>query len=283
MSGISRRGFLRAALNTILGGAIGITGVLKYIDFETTWFKLNRRRISIQGLPKVFNGIKLIHLSDFHFGDPITQDRVRDVVRMVNEQSPDLILITGDFIDSHTEEGLISGYFSILNGLKARLGLFAVLGNHDHWRNAPLVRQMLHESSIEGLYNQTVRINLGGEHLNLCGLDSYMEGLTDLGAVLSGLPDEETGILLVHEPDYADISAVTGRFSLQLSGHSHGGQIYIPLVGPPVTPEFGEKYPRGLYQIGSMYLYTTSGIGMVRPFVRFNCRPEVAEITLLTG
>ena len=280
MAGISRRGFIRAARNMILGGALGTLGGWKYIDFEATWFMLNQRVLKITNLPEAFDGLKLIHLSDLHLGEPINLERLDHIVSLVNEQSPDLILFTGDFIDAHTEPDLIPDYFASLSRMLSRLGSFAVLGNHDHWVDAPLVRSMLAESGIMELDNKAHPISLGGEHLYLCGLDSHMEGLTDLEAVLAGLPDGETGILLVHEPDFGEISAATGRFSLQLSGHSHGGQIYIPYLGPPVTPEHGQKYPRGLYQVGSMQLYTTSGVGMIPPYVRFNCRPEVAEFTL---
>jgi len=120
----------------------------------------------------------------------------------------------------------------------------------------------------------------GTDLLHLCGLDDYMESKHDLAAVTDQLKTEDCAILLVHEPDFADISAPTQRFSLQLSGHSHGGQIDLPGFGKPVLPRHARKYPRGLYQVGEMWLYTSTGIGMVPPRVRFNCRPEVVQFTL---
>jgi uncharacterized protein len=86
--------------------------------------------------------------------------------------------------------------------------------------------------------------------------------------------------LLAHEPDYADISAATGRFDLQISGHSHGGQVIIPFIGPLVVPAYGEKYPLGQYQVGNMIQYTNRGVGTINPAVRFNCRPEITIFTL---
>ncbi|MBZ0286049.1 MAG: metallophosphoesterase, partial [Anaerolineae bacterium] len=87
---------------------------------------------------------------------------------------------------------------------------------------------------------------------------------------------------LAHEPDYADISAATGRFDLQISGHSHGGQVVIPFIGPPVVPPYSKKYPLGRYQVGTMIQYTNRGVGMISPAVRFNCRPEITVFTLRT-
>jgi len=98
--------------------------------------------------------------------------------------------------------------------------------------------------------------------------------------VLALLPDEGCAILLAHEPDYADISAPTGRFDLQLSGHSHGGQVILPFIGPPILPSYSHKYPVGQYQVGSMIQYTNRGLGTVAPMVRFNCRPEITVFTL---
>ena len=98
--------------------------------------------------------------------------------------------------------------------------------------------------------------------------------------MLARLPRTGAALLLAHEPDFADITPPPGRFDLQLSGHSHGGQVVIPFLGPPTLPEIGEKYPSGRYQVGGMIQYTNRGVGMVRPHVRLNCRPEITLLTL---
>ena len=116
--------------------------------------------------------------------------------------------------------------------------------------------------------------------LHIAGVDSLWYDKADLNPVLQQLPEEGAALLLAHEPDFADISAKTGRFDLQLSGHSHGGQIILPLVGPPWLPRHGRNYPLGQYQVGDMIQYTNRGIGMVIPTVRFNCRPEISVFTL---
>ncbi|HVO42428.1 MAG TPA: hypothetical protein VMT34_07385, partial [Aggregatilineales bacterium] len=102
-----------------------------------------------------------------------------------------------------------------------------------------------------------------------------------LPAVLAQLPGEAAAVLLVHEPDFADVSAATGRFDLQLSGHSHGGQVIPPFFKrPPVLPLLGKKYPIGVYRVDGMVQYTNRGLGMLRPYIRVNCRPEITMLTL---
>ncbi|MEW5940331.1 MAG: metallophosphoesterase, partial [Chloroflexota bacterium] len=119
--------------------------------------------------------------------------------------------------------------------------------------------------------------------LHICGVDSVYDGHDDLDQALSQLPPDASAILLCHEPDFADTSAATGRFDLQISGHSHGGQVIIPFHGPIKTPKHGHKYPLSLYRVGEMFQYTNRGVGMLFPYVRFNCRPEITVFTLEPG
>ena len=277
---LTRRGFLKLAGGAALSAALATIGLLEYMGIETIWFKTNHLELSMTELPPTFDNFVLVHISDLHINSWITPARFAEVVDMVNQQQPDLIAITGDFIDVRTAPDQIPAIIEQLSRLKAKEGVVAVLGNHDHWNDAGLVRQILESSGVKELPNQVEKVNRNRDWLYVCGLDDHRESKDDLDAVLQALPAGEFAILLVHEPDFADISSETGRFALQLSGHSHGGQVYIPLYGPPVTPKLARKYPRGLYDVGGMQLYTTSGIGMVPPFVRFNCRPEVAVITL---
>ena len=101
-----------------------------------------------------------------------------------------------------------------------------------------------------------------------------------LDQVLDKLTDDSPAILLAHEPDFADISSKTGRFAMQVSGHSHGGQVIVPFHGPLVLPYLGQKYPKGLYRLGQMVQYTNRGVGMIYPYVRFNCPPEITLFVL---
>ena len=191
----------------------------------------------------------------------------------------DLIVITGDFVTDlfhRTPTDLTTN----LSKLKAKDGVFAVMGNHDYWSNIKTIRQILASSGIIELKNKVHTLQRGPASLHIAGVDDYWENRARLHDVLAQLSPDGAAILLAHEPDFAVISAESGRFDLQLSGHTHGGQVVLPGIGPLVLPMYGRKYPLGLYQVGEMLLYTNRGLGTARPQIRFNCRPEIAMLTL---
>jgi predicted MPP superfamily phosphohydrolase len=157
-----------------------------------------------------------------------------------------------------------------------------VLGNHDYWTDADAVRAALLACGIQNLSNDVFTLSKGGEQLHIAGVDDTWEKHDRLDLVLEKLPPSGAAVLLAHEPDFADRSAETGRFDLQLSGHSHGGQVVLPFFGPPILPHLGRKYPTGLFQVKDMFQYTNRGVGMIAPYVRFNCRPEITVFTLET-
>jgi predicted MPP superfamily phosphohydrolase len=211
-------------------------------------------------------------------------EHLQDIVNIVVDQKPDLVLFTGDFVigrvyNAHTEQS-VCDLVTVLTPLAALIPSYAVLGNHDYWTNSEVVRQMLHECNILDLTNKVFTLSRGAEKLHLCGVDDVWEGDVRLEHVLAQAGDDGAAILMAHEPDYADVSALTGRFDLQVSGHSHGGQVVLPFVGPPILPHLGRKYPSGLYRVGDMYQYTSRGVGMGRIPIRFNCPPEITVFTL---
>lgn len=130
------------------------------------------------------------------------------------------------------------------------------------------------------LVNSIHTLERGAARFHLAGIDDMYRGRPDLNKVLHAFPPGECAMLLVHEPDFADTSAETGRFDLQISGHSHGDQVVLPLAGPLILPRYGEKYFSGLYRVGEMLQYTNRGVGTSIPPVRFNCRPEITIFTL---
>jgi len=251
---------------------------------EPKEFTVERIRIQLRRLPKGFTGFRIVQISDLHMGGWLNHDRLQHVADLVASQSPDAIIITGDFLKGNsftpTAKQGIKDLTSVLGPLAAVFPTFAVLGNHDYYTNPDAIRQMLWSCGITDLTNTVFKITRAGQSLNLCGVDDVRHGDVRLHDVLAQLDENSSAILLVHEPDFADISAATDRFDLQISGHSHGGQIVLPFYGPLVLPVSGRKYPSGLYRVGNMWQYTNRGVGMDQLALRINCPPEITVFIL---
>lgn len=259
---------------------MGVGGFAYAHDIETAWVEIVRLSLELPRLAPAFDGYRLVQISDIHLGTGMTPARLHYCVDLVNAEQPDAVVITGDFVTSNPVAAAAPALREALIRLQPRDLTAAVLGNHDHWTDATAIRHMLRAANVLDVSNGLFTLRRGAAALHLAGLDDYWEGLARLDDVLAQLPDDGAAILLEHEPDYADISSATGRFDLQLSGHSHGGQVIIPFRGPLVLPTYGQKYPLGRYQVGTMIQYTNRGLGTVRPAVRFNCRPEITVFTL---
>lgn len=279
MPQVTRRSFLRTALELTLGAtALGVGGLAYSTRVEPDWIDLARVRLTLRRVSRAFHGYRLVQISDIHI-DSWMRERLPGVVQLINDQHPDMVAITGDFVTNRPRryaEDLVGA----LTPLRARDGVVAVLGNHDHWSGASTVRKIIKDSGIVEIGNDVRTVRRGAASLHVAGVDDYMVGADRLDRVLERLPADGAAILLVHEPDFADISAASGRFDLQISGHSHGGQIRLPLLGAPYLPHYGRKYPLGLYRIGGMLHYTNRGVGMLGPHIRLNCRPEITVFTL---
>jgi predicted MPP superfamily phosphohydrolase len=241
--------------------------------------EITRLDIPLPRLGKAFQGYKIIQISDLHIGTWLNRTRLEGVVEMVNREAPDLVAITGDFV-THDPELFEEDLVSALSLLEPKDYSVAILGNHDHWTDPYLVRKILRQSGIHDLSNCMMTIQRGEDSLHIAGVDDMEEELDDLDAVLKQIPNEGSAILLAHEPDFAKESASIGRFDLQLSGHTHGGQVILPLIGPPVLPPLGRKYPKGFYRVKDMLLYTNRGVGTASLRLRINCPPEIAVFTL---
>jgi len=246
--------------------------------------KVETVAINIQRLPAAFSGFRLAQISDIHMGGWMNVDRFQQVANLVMAQKPDVLLITGDFLKGHrfteaAKQGL-TDLKKVLRPLAAVIPSFAVLGNHDYYTNPKAIREMLRQCKITDLTNAVFTLKREGGNLHLCGVDDIRHGDVRLEDVTSQLGDGGVAILLVHEPDFADISAATGKFDLEISGHSHGGQIVIPFFGPPVLPLSGQKYPSGMYKVGNMLQYTSRGVGTDRLAIRINCPPEIPIFVL---
>jgi predicted MPP superfamily phosphohydrolase len=269
----------------MLTGMAASAGGLGYIaQVEPAWLDITRVSLKLPRLGSAFAGLRIVQISDIHYGHWMTVERFQKVIECILEQHPDVIAITGDFLHGYRWEAvhprLLAELAEAFRPLAKACLTVGVLGNHDHWTDASAVRAMLEEVGIVDLSNTTHTLRRGGDLLHLAGVDDVWEEHDRLEDVLAQLPEDGAAILLAHEPDFADESAAAGRFDLQISGHSHGGQVVLPFIGPPVTPYLAHKYPNGLYRVGEMLLYTNRGVGMGDVLVRFNCRPEVTVFTL---
>jgi len=292
---IHRRGFFKIVGATTAGILLAGGGATVYtFRVEPGWIDVVQQALNLPRLGAEFAGYRIVQVSDFHADDSwhgnIWMDRARvsEVVQVVNEQLADAVVITGDFvtrIQKQTPETLAP-----LKDLKARDGVYAILGNHDHWSDPQFIRGLLRQYGIHDLSDSSHTLRRGKAQLHLVGLDDLWpmnnsiapiwSHQARLQQVLSEVPTEGCAVLLVHEPDFAEVAAATGRIDLQLSGHTHGGQIQVPLYGPLEVPPLGGRYPSGLYQVEKMVHYTNRGVGMVSPHVRFNCRPEISVFSI---
>jgi len=271
--------FLRSVVQTPAGiKALSISRYL-YRPNPLDWVDTNHITIPISGLPRQFDGYRLVQISDFHLGTWLTRNYLLDAVKQVNEQIPDLIAITGDFV-TYQPERFMDDLSAGVSRLSARDGIVAILGNHDHWTNPELICKCLERSGVSVLANRIFSVQRDTEFFYVAGLDDMIVEKDDMSMILSELPVEKKAILLAHEPDYAEISSKTSRFALQLSGHAHGGQIILPSIGPLYLPHFARKYPTGLYNVDGMLLYSNSGLGTAELQFRINSRPEIAVFTL---
>jgi predicted MPP superfamily phosphohydrolase len=260
--------------------ALIILGGLGYARIiEPGWETVTELALTLPRLPSAFHGYRIVQISDIHIGTWMNRRRLAKVIDTVNQLNPDLVVITGDFVYYDKEENA-EELISPLSGIDAKDGTLAILGNHDYWANPGMVREIIKASGILDLSNAVQTFERGNTLFHIAGVDDYWERKDRLDLVLDALPREGAAILLAHEPDYADFSANTKRFDLQLSGHSHGGQVILPFLGPPILPLYGRKYPMGLYQVRNMLQYTNRGIGVIPPAIRFNCRPEITALTI---
>lgn len=238
--------------------------------------------IQLSKLPSDFDNFRIVQISDFHFGSWFDKSALLHVVEVVNLLEPDLIAITGDFI-SYNPSVHAQTLMNALSQLHAEEAIVAVLGNHDYYHDPDLIREILWKSNIHVLSNQVYTLQKNSSRLNIAGIDDHLAQKDNLDLIIEQIPNGIANILLAHEPDFADISAQTGKFDLQLSGHSHGGQIRLPYVGSIYLPPLGRKYPSGIYNINRMTLYTNRGLGASWLRYRHNCPPEISVFTLLAG
>jgi predicted MPP superfamily phosphohydrolase len=274
-----RQFFLRAAAV----GTLALAG--DSLLLEPNRPRIVRRDFFLPRWPQELNRFTIALLSDFHYDPYFSVHPLHATIPLVNGLHPDLIVLTGDFV-SVPEFGeekkaafAAEPCASLLRQMTAPLGLWAVLGNHDDNTDPQHVTRALEAENIRVLANQSVAIERGSGRFWLAGVNDVIGGTADLAATLRNVPRDEAIVLLAHEPDFAD-EACRFPIDLQLSGHSHGGQVRLPFLPPLYLPEMARKYVLGTYQVGPLPLYTNAGLGTVTVPVRLNCPPEITLLTL---
>ncbi|MEA3459468.1 MAG: metallophosphoesterase [Chloroflexota bacterium] len=284
----------KALLLSIVGLSALIIGVVFYaVRIEPNRIEIERVDVPIAHLPPALEGLTIVQLSDIHLGPWVGQGNVRRAVQLANSLHPDLVVLTGDFVYRSADYAVPCA--QELSRLQSRYGIYAVLGNHDLWEGADEVAENLRRVGIEVLRDGRVAIGVKGARLWLLGVDDpgygftkgwrrdelesvWEGGLPWLRRTLRALPPDEVKVLLLHNPDFARV--LPKGVDLVLSGHSHGGQVRLPFLGPLFTGVRREN-ASGLRREGNAWLYVNRGIGVIFPPVRFLCRPEITLLRLM--
>jgi predicted MPP superfamily phosphohydrolase len=244
-------------------------------------FKLTveHQQIHLQRLPPEFDGFRIVQLSDIHHSSFTSREQIERAVATANRLQPDIIALTGDYVSK--ERGYAAPCAELLGNLRARRGVYAVLGNHDHWTDAALITDLFRAEGITVLVNQGMRFEKNGSAFWLAGVDDTMVGLEDLPLALAGSSAAEFKLLLAHNPIILRRAARAG-VDLVLSGHTHGGQVSLR-AERNVTDRPRRRILKGLAHDGETQIYVTRGLGTVVLPVRFGCPPEVSLLELRSG
>lgn len=222
--------------------------------------------------------LKLAQLSDLHVVRPVGARRVAAAVELVNAWEPDIVVLTGDYVTGSAESIALAA--PLLAQLRAPLGVYACLGNHDLWADRLAVTRGLEQAGVRVLVNEGLALERERAAIYLAGLDSGMAGRPDLAAALEDHDGRMFVALLFHEPDLGHDMVAGGRVWLQLAGHSHGGQVRVPGRGALILPPYAQRYDQGLYPVGSGWIYVNRGLGTTFIPLRLNCPPEVTLLDL---
>lgn len=299
---LSRRRFLRQA-GAFGTGALAISIGLDAAasNFTTTDLAKERVILKLPALPKPFSGYKIAFLTDPHIGPWVASDFAEHAVDEIMTENPDLILLGGDFVwvpddddwrawgivrneklasasRTHAADITFSEVGRILSRLKAKDGVYAVLGNHDNWVGPRLCREYLLRDGFRLLDNEQTLIKREDSRITIVGTDDYMTGIPKLPTIENS---DSLNVLLTHNPDAASWALRKDYpFHLSLSGHTHGGQIHGRIFGAPTYNVEDLRFKSGLASVDERYIYTSRGLGVVEVPYRINCRPEVTIITL---
>ena len=272
----TRRRVLQIGFGAAAVAAVG--GVVDAMIVEPKWIDVSRTDVAIRDLPPAWEGATVAVLADTHFGPLVELEYADEIAAILAREDPDVLAIVGD---------LVSRSRVLTDDLRDRLAAFgakqlrcAVLGNHDYSFGADAVSKILSNAGFTVLMNAAVQPKRDGRALCFAGVEDLWRGRPDAEAALSGVGPDTPRVLLCHNPDYADRLPTDIRVDLMLSGHTHGGQVNLPLLGRLKLPVRNRRYTSGLALGPRCPVYTSRGLGMVGMAIRFNCRPELPILTL---
>jgi hypothetical protein len=243
--------------------------------------KVTRNTVRVAGLPREFEGLQVCLVSDLHLGLHASAAEVRARLKALTGLHPDLMLFLGDYASGAPRFEQPAA--AIIAEQKAPLGVYAVLGNHDRWVGEEYALRTLRRAGVRVLVNQSIALKRGGGVLYLAGVDDPYTGAADLDAALAAVPRGACVILMAHAPEIVD-QARARRVALVVAGHTHGGQIVLPIIGAPaIRSIYARGQAHGLFCQGATALFVTRGVGEIFPYVRFNCPREIAMLRLAAG
>jgi len=266
----SRRDFLKGAAAAAAGAAAVTPSVA-----SSEAVRVEQVEVRVRGLNPAHDGLRVAHLSDLHVGSLTPAECIRTAVAEANRLRADAVVMTGDYLTR--ERAGVGLMRELLAGIEAPT--FATLGNHDRWVDARGAAAALEHLGYAVLENENTTVSLRGEPFTVVGIDDLKTHHADPGRAVAGAA-RGSRLYLAHVPRTADILATWGEPCLLLTGHTHGGQVNIPLLMPALRWLAGEPYRAGLYQVGRVQLYVNRGIGNVGLPLRINAPPEVALVTL---
>lgn len=282
---MNRRTFLKRTFTSILG-ILGLSGGTYYYarEIEPYTLHIQNEKIISPKINETYNGFKIVQFSDTHIGFHYSLEQMNKLVKKINDQHPDIIVFTGDLVDNPYNYDWNKKLIKELESLNATHGKYWIYGNHDHGGyGTNILKKTMKQSGFHLLKNEHTVIEIDNERIILAGIDDVILGKPNLDVTLGGADPDLFTILLAHEPDYADITAKY-PVDVQLSGHSHGGQVRLPFIGHLYTPAYAENYIQGKYLLNNnkLTLFVNKGIGTTRLPYRFLCQPEI-HVFMLEG
>ncbi len=271
---MNRRNFIK---RSFYAGAVALMGSYP-VFIERNIVTVNQYKIFLNDLPESFNGFTIAHLTDLHLGTLVSESFIEGVVNKTNDLKTDIIACTGDYVHASNTKSEIDRVWPILSKLKAKHGVYSVLGNHDHWADTDRSLYWLDRTG-QNIRHKSISIHKGNEKLIIGGAGDLWGDNLNIDKAFAKFQHNECRILLSHNPDSVDTTFKT-KVSLTLSGHTHGGQVRIPFYGPPILPVKNKRYSSGVISTPKTKLFISRGIGWAIYPVRFNCFPEIAVIEL---